>query len=418
MRVTDIAGPVHAAGLLLQDVHPPAPPVAALREGAAPRGRASGMLPKRQDEREWRTEYRRRHADVLVVGGGIAGLHGGARAAELGADVVLADEDAEPGGRLLAEGGHERAARSWPTRSARPGVEILVAGAPALGVLRRARPGLAGRHAAPGPRRAATSSRPGTIEQPLVFAGNDLPGVMLSGGARRLAALYGGRARPRAVVATTSRPRPRGRARAAAAPGVDDRGRRRPAPDGASAAVAALERRRASRCWRGAHGRRGASAAAAVAQAAVDASRRDAGASAASPATCSWSSGGARRRRSLLLQAGANDRLRRPSAARFALADAARRRPRRRRGRRPRATRRRRAVGRARRRRGRARAGPRRRGLARAPGRAQAPGDGWPAAPTWRRAAAGAGRARRQVLRLPLRGHHRQGHRPARRRGL
>ena len=30
----------------------------------------------------------------------------------------------------------------------------------------------------------------GTIQQPLVFAGNDLPGVMLAGGARRLAALY------------------------------------------------------------------------------------------------------------------------------------------------------------------------------------------------------------------------------------
>ncbi len=44
----------------------------------------------------------------------------------------------------------------------------------------------------------------GTIEQPLVFAGNDLPGVMLSGGARRLAALYGVRPGARAVVATTS----------------------------------------------------------------------------------------------------------------------------------------------------------------------------------------------------------------------
>ena len=38
----------------------------------------------------------------------------------------------------------------------------------------------------------------GTIEQPLVFAGNDLPGVMLAGGALRLASLYAvrpGRAR-------------------------------------------------------------------------------------------------------------------------------------------------------------------------------------------------------------------------------
>ncbi len=44
----------------------------------------------------------------------------------------------------------------------------------------------------------------GTVEQPLVFAGNDLPGVMLSGGARRLAALYAVKPGQRAVVATTS----------------------------------------------------------------------------------------------------------------------------------------------------------------------------------------------------------------------
>ncbi|MHB1569534.1 MAG: glycine cleavage T C-terminal barrel domain-containing protein, partial [Solirubrobacteraceae bacterium] len=44
----------------------------------------------------------------------------------------------------------------------------------------------------------------GVIEQPLVFAGNDLPGVMLSGGARRLTALWAVRPGTRAVVATTS----------------------------------------------------------------------------------------------------------------------------------------------------------------------------------------------------------------------
>ena len=49
------------------------------------------------------------------------------------------------------------------------------------------------------------SDRPGVyaraIEQPLLFPGNDLPGVMLSGGALRLATLYGVKPGERAVVA-------------------------------------------------------------------------------------------------------------------------------------------------------------------------------------------------------------------------
>ena len=44
----------------------------------------------------------------------------------------------------------------------------------------------------------------GTIEQPLVFAGNDLPGVMLTGGALRLAQSYAVAPGKRAVIATTT----------------------------------------------------------------------------------------------------------------------------------------------------------------------------------------------------------------------
>jgi sarcosine oxidase, subunit alpha len=160
-----------------------------------------GRLRAEQPEREWRTEYRRRHADVLVVGGGLAGLNAAVAAAELGADVVLADEGPEPGGRALVEGRHERA-RALAQRAVQAGVEILRS-ATALGVF----DGLAAvwqdqtLHQVRARRHIFAT---GVIEQPLVFAGNDLPGVMLSDGARRLVALYGVRPGMRAVVATTS----------------------------------------------------------------------------------------------------------------------------------------------------------------------------------------------------------------------
>ena len=159
-----------------------------------------GRLAKRQDDREWRTEYRRRHADVLVVGGGAAGLSAAIAAAEGGADTVLADEGAEPGGSMLHTG-RRAEARELAERARGAGVEIL-SNAPALGYYDGMVPVWQGdtlhqiraRHHV-----FAT----GTIEQPLVFAGNDLPGVMLAGGARRLIALYAVRPGYRAVVATT-----------------------------------------------------------------------------------------------------------------------------------------------------------------------------------------------------------------------
>ncbi len=160
-----------------------------------------GRLPKTQPERTWRTEYRRRHADVLVVGGGRAGLAAAIAAAELGADVVLADEGPEPGGRLLWEGGHEDA-QALAAQARAAGVEILCS-APALGHFDGLVPVWQGDtlHQVRAQHHIYAT---GAIEQPLVFSGNDIPGVMLSGGARRLIALYGVKPGERAVVATTS----------------------------------------------------------------------------------------------------------------------------------------------------------------------------------------------------------------------
>ncbi|MGO9974998.1 MAG: 2Fe-2S iron-sulfur cluster-binding protein [Solirubrobacteraceae bacterium] len=159
-----------------------------------------GRLPRTQEERKWRTEYRRRHTDLLVIGGGIAGLHAAIAAAEQGADVVLADEGTEPGGRLLWEGGHDRA-RAAAKRAREIGVELLES-APALGHFDGLVPVWQGDtlHQVRARHRIFAT---GAIEQPLVFAGNDLPGVMLSSGALRLAVLYGVSPGRRAVVVTT-----------------------------------------------------------------------------------------------------------------------------------------------------------------------------------------------------------------------
>jgi sarcosine oxidase subunit alpha len=172
-----------------------------LYEKVLRRAAGLGRLRERQDEREWNTEYRRRHADVLVVGGGLAGLHAALAAAELGADVVLVDDGPEPGGRALVDGRQDRA-RALAEKVRRAGVEVL-SSASALGCF----DGLVAvwqggtLHQVRAQRHVFAT---GVIEQPLVFAGNDLPGVMLADGARRLASLYGVRPGTRAVVATTS----------------------------------------------------------------------------------------------------------------------------------------------------------------------------------------------------------------------
>ena len=160
-----------------------------------------GRLPDFQADRTFRTDYRRRHADVLVVGGGLTGLTAAIEAASDGSDVVLVDDGAEPGGRLLWEGGVERA-RTLCAQAREAGVEIL-SNAPAIGAYDGLVPVWQGStlHQIRSRRQVYAT---GAIEQPLVFAGNDLPGVMLSSGALRLAELYSVLPGRRAVVVTAS----------------------------------------------------------------------------------------------------------------------------------------------------------------------------------------------------------------------
>jgi sarcosine oxidase, subunit alpha len=163
------------------------------------------------------------HCDVLVVGGGPAGLMAALAAARSGARVILADEQNEFGGSLL--GARETIdgapALDWVGASVRE-----LATAPEVRLLPRATVfgyydhnflGIAervGDHAAS--KGGALRQRfwrvrakrvvlaTGAIERPLVFAYNDLPGVMLAAAARTYVNRYAVRPGRRAVVFTTN----------------------------------------------------------------------------------------------------------------------------------------------------------------------------------------------------------------------
>jgi sarcosine oxidase, subunit alpha len=199
MSVTDaIGGPVTPPGFYYKTFIRPRR-LWPLYEWVLRHAAGLGRLPREQSEREWRTEYRRRHADVLVVGGGATGLSAAIDAAQRGDDVVLVDDGPRPGGRLLwaGDGGFDRAV-DLTARALALGVELL-SPAVALGYYDGLVPVWQGDtlHQI---RAGAYVSAMGTIEQPLLFEGNDLPGVMLSSGAQRLLRLYGVLPGRRAVV--------------------------------------------------------------------------------------------------------------------------------------------------------------------------------------------------------------------------
>ncbi|MGA1327266.1 MAG: sarcosine oxidase subunit alpha family protein [Rubrivivax sp.] len=165
-----------------------------------------------------RYDKRYAHADVLVVGAGIAGLAAARAAARAGARVILCDEQSEPGGWLLSS---DETVDGWPAPkwaeltvrelAAMPDVTVLPR-TTAFGyhdhdfvtlVEKRADHLPRGRQPAYRERLWRVRAKQvvlatGAHERPLVFAHNDLPGVMLASAVstyvRRYAVLPGQRA--------------------------------------------------------------------------------------------------------------------------------------------------------------------------------------------------------------------------------
>jgi sarcosine oxidase subunit alpha len=143
-----------------------------------------------------------RHTDVLVVGGGPAGVAAAVAAGEAGADVILADEQEALGGHTRWELGGAGALDDIVARAARhPRIEIFT-GAVAFGAYEGGLVPLRQGTRMIGVRCHELVVATGRHEYPLVFPDNDRPGVMLASAARRLLR-HGVRPGERAVVVTT-----------------------------------------------------------------------------------------------------------------------------------------------------------------------------------------------------------------------
>jgi sarcosine oxidase subunit alpha len=137
-----------------------------------------------------RTAKRFGFCDVLVIGAGPSGMAAALAAAEQGADVVLVDENARPGGSAGYQAGDDAAFAARTAQLAagvnnHPRIRI-VADTYAAGYYTDHWVPLVERDRVTKMRALAVVVATGAFEQPAVFRYNDLPGVMLASAAQRL----------------------------------------------------------------------------------------------------------------------------------------------------------------------------------------------------------------------------------------
>jgi sarcosine oxidase, subunit alpha len=222
-RINDVLSAFFPAGFYYKTFMWPKKAWKALYEPVIRRAAGLGHAPTEPDPDRYAQRYA--HCDVLVVGGGPAGIAAALAALHGGARVILCDETAEFGGSLLAETTARidgLTAVAWVQESisalnSDPRVTLL-ARTTAFGYFPHNLIGLNQRlsdHLPDPPsgqlRERLWQVRAGTVvlatgalERPLVFPGNDRPGILLAGAAHTYLNRYGVRIGGRAVIVTCS----------------------------------------------------------------------------------------------------------------------------------------------------------------------------------------------------------------------
>jgi sarcosine oxidase, subunit alpha len=155
-----------------------------------------------------RTPKRYAFCDVLVVGAGPSGLAAAVAAAEVGARVVVVDENARAGGsglyQLAGDPQQRLATQTLLDRAgACSGLQLLTATC-AAGYYADHWVPLVDADKLTKMRASSVVVASGAFDQPAVFRNNDLPGVMLASAAQRLIYRYAVQPMRRAVVLTAN----------------------------------------------------------------------------------------------------------------------------------------------------------------------------------------------------------------------
>lgn len=208
LAVNDLLSPFLSAGFYYKTFMWPRRFWEAVYEPVIRRAAGLGALSGQADRANYDKAFA--HCDLLVIGGGPAGLMAALSAARAGADVILADEDSRFGGRLLAEDeeiggkpGPDWAADVVAELRAMPNARLMprttVTGAydqGTYGALERVGHHLADPGEAPvetfwriASKRAILAA--GALERPIAFPMNDRPGIMMAGAVRAYANRWG-----------------------------------------------------------------------------------------------------------------------------------------------------------------------------------------------------------------------------------